>query len=158
MSWTKAICLSICLLITSIAYAQDLQTVLDIESGVSNSSQSKMLTLGVQEDMWGALKDKFMAGGWIDNGIGKSSSALVSGQMGFEVDRSGLVGGIFSGPSVVFTPDVLLGGWLQFVSDVHLGIEDTKSNYFGVMYRHISSGGLETPNVGRDYVGVEIKF
>lgn len=146
------------------SYAQEDQIVLDgglgiFHSGERGLSETKLFSLGVQEDLWGPLKDRAIVGGWIDvTGAGKSSSAFAGGQLGFEVNRDGLVAGIFSGPTIISSPDVLLGGHFQFMDDLHLGIQDEHDNYFGVFYRHLSSAGLEMPNIGRDVIGIEIRF
>lgn len=152
------------LLICSTAYAQDDQIVLDGGLGVFNSatkglSETKMLTLGLQEDVWGPLKDRFIVGGWLDNsGNNKRNSALASYQLGFEVNRDGLIGGIFSGPTAISTTDELLGGHFQFMDDIHFGMEDKQGNYIGIIYRHLSSAGIEMPNIGRDVIGLELRF
>jgi hypothetical protein len=156
--------LTLSLLICSTAFAQDDQLILNGGVGVFHSgdkglSETKMATLGVQEDIWGPLKDRVVVGGFIDNsGDGKSGSAIISGQLGFEVNRDGLVAGIFSGPTLISNPDILLGGNFQFMEDLHLGIQDKDSNYIGIFYRHISSAGLEMPNIGRDFVGLELRW
>jgi hypothetical protein len=152
------------LFLCATAQAQDDQYIIDGGIGVSHSadhglSETKMLTLGVQEDLFGPLKDRAVVGGWLDNaGNGRNSSALASGQIGFEVNRNGFVAGAFTGPCVISSPDVLLGGNLQFMDDLHLGIQDNQNNYFGIMYRHLSSAGLEQPNTGRDIIGIELRF
>ena len=74
------------------------------------------------------------------------------------MNSNGTVVSIFTGPALISIPDSYLGGPFQFMSDVHWGVQDMDLNYIGVYYRHISSAGLETPNVGRDIVGLEIRF
>lgn len=140
------------------------ELVLDGGVGVFNSgktslSETKMLTLGVQEGVTGPLQARLVGGGWIDNaGGGKGGSALASGQLGFEVNNNGTVFGIFSGPTVISSPDVLLGGRFQFMDDIHLGIQDKQGNYEGVMYRHLSSAGIYPVNIGRDVIALELRF
>lgn len=154
----------IALFLSTLVYAQDDQVIVDGGVGVFNSgknslSETKTLTLGIQEDIYGPLKDRAIVGGWLDNaGNGKSGSALASGQLGFEVNRDGLVAGIFSGPAMISNTDVLLGGHFQFMDDLHLGIQDKDGSYIGIVYRHLSSAGVEMPNVGRDLVGIELRF
>lgn len=144
------------------SYADDL--VLDGGIGVLNSgkkslSETKMLTLGIQGDLIGPLKDRAVIGGWLDNsGKGRTGSAVTSGQLGFEVNSGGLVAGIFTGPALISNPDVLLGGPFQFMDDLHIGIQDRSGYYIGLMYRHLSSAGIETPNIGRDIVSLELRF
>lgn len=147
------------------AHAQSDQVILDGGVGVFHSadtglSETKMITLGVQEDLWGPLKDRAVIGGWLDNaGHGRSGSALISGQLGFEVNRDGLIGGIFSGPTLISSPDnVLLGGYFEFMDDLHLGIQDHDNNYIGIFYRHLSDAGLTSVNIGRDIIGLELRW
>lgn len=145
-------------------YAQEDQWILDIGVGnfnyyKGNFPDTKMISFGLQEEIWGSLKDRITVGGWGDTGgYGRNDSLFISGQLGFEVNNSGTIASVFTGPCLISTPDYLLGGYFQFMTDFHLGIQDSKSNYLGVMYRHISSAGLETPNYGRDILGLEIRF
>lgn len=153
------------LIVSGNAWAQDDQVIVDGGVGVFHSadkglSEMKMITLGIQEDVWGPLKMRGTGGAWIDNaGNGRTGSALVSGQLGYEVNSHGLVGSIFTGPTLISHPDqVLLGGYFEFMEDIHLGIQDEHNSYIGVMYRHISDAGLTAVNIGRDSIGIEIRF
>jgi len=145
--------------LSTYAYTQEDQWVVSGGVGVADSINTRTLTLSIQEDLWGALKQRGTVGGWLDDsGNGKSGSALISGQLGFEVNRNGMVIGLFSGPTFISSPDVMLGGYLQFMTNFHLGIQDGNSNYIGAFYRHISNASLSTPNIGRDIIGLEIRF
>lgn len=152
------------LLLSSLAFADQDQIVLDGGVGVFHSadhglSEMKTITLGVQETLWGPLKDRAVVGGWIDNVPGRSGSALASGQIGFEVNSNGTVGSIFTGPALISSPDnVLLGGYFEFIDDLHLGLQDRDGSYIGVMYRHISDAGLTPVNIGRDSVNIELRW
>ena len=156
-----------CLFLSTIAYGQDFQedqTALDVGIGVFRSadkglSETKMLSIGKQETLLGPLKSRYSAGFWLDNTRdGRKSSGFVGAQLGFEVANNGWVGGIFSGPTVISTPDVLLGGRFQFMDTINYGLQDKSGNYIGLFYRHFSSAGLEMPNTGRDILGIEIRF
>lgn len=152
------------LLIGTTAFANQDQILVGGGVGVFNSgksglSETKVLTLGVQEDLYGPLKQRANVGGWLDRvGNGRKSSALVSGQLGFEVQNGGWVGSVFSGPAIISNTDSYLGGHFQFMDDLHLGLQDRDGNYIGVMYRHLSSAGIEMPNVGRDFMCLELRF
>ena len=145
------------------AVADD-QVVLDGGLGVFGSSrnglaETRMISVAAEETLWYSIKDRANIGGWLDDsGSGRSSSAFVSGQLGFEVDRDGTVGTIYTGPCIISSPDSMLGGYLQFMTDFHFGIHDRDSNYMGIFYRHISSANLSSPNLGRDIMGVEVRF
>lgn len=151
------VCISIVCVIP--AYSQDDQIVWGAGIGSGDSYGTRMLSLGIQEDLWYALKQRGTVGGWFDpTGNGRSSSVLASGQLGFEVNSRGTVVSIFTGPCLISTPDSYLGGYFQFMTDAHIGLQDNDVNYLGVFYRHISSAGIENPNVGRDIMGLELKF
>lgn len=153
----------VCLLISS-AYADQDQIVTDVGLGSfgtkgSSLSQDKFAKIGWQEDVWYSLKHRFNVGGWIDSrGVGYYSSAFCGYQLGFEVTNETLQASIFSGPTIISSPDNALGGIVQFNESIFFGIVDKDRDSIGVAYNHFSSAGLEMPNLGRDFLGLEIKF
>ena len=144
------------LLLTAPAYAVNDQYVVDAGIGISNSAKMRTASLGIQEDLWDAVKQRGTIGFW--GGGPGTSSFFAAGQLGFEVNNRGTVASIFSGPALISNTDSMLGSYLEFVTDLHLGLQDGNMNYLGLFYRHVSSAGLAEPNVGRDIVGLEIKF
>ena len=135
------------------------EMLLDIGLGsLDTSSSMKFLSLGIQEDLWGPLKERVSCGGWVDNSAGASSSGFFSGQLGFEIDSGGLTGDAFFGPGSITQTDALLGGYFQFESSLELTFHDINRNGMGVFFRHFSSAGFEMPNQGRDVLGLELKF
>lgn len=152
------------LFISSLAYAQNDQVVVDAGLGEfgtrgSSLSQVKFAKIGLQEDLWYSLKQRFNTGGWLDSrGSGYSSSALIGYQLGFEVKNDIFESSIFSGPTIISNQDSSLGGRIQFNESLFFGIVDKDSDSIGIAYNHFSSAGLEMPNLGRDFIGLEIKF
>jgi hypothetical protein len=150
------------LLLTSLAHADEL--VLDGGLGVFDTkgtsiSQNKYLKLGLQEDLWGAFKQRMNVGFWLDNrGAGYSNAGFVGYQIGFEVTNSVFQMSIFSGPTLISSTDSQLGGVFQFNETLFLGIVDKNGNAIGPVYSHFSSAGIEFPNQGRDYFGLLMKF
>ena len=129
------------------------------QSGVSQPAETKFGAGGIQEDMWGPIKSRYTLGGWIDNtGNGRKSSAFVAAQLGFEVDNNGWIASIYSGPSLLSQTDCYLAGTFEFYNSINFGMQDKFNNYIGIMYRHLSSAGFSMPNIGRDVMGLEIKF
>jgi len=125
----------------------------------SNLSQVKFGKLGLQEDLWYNLKQRFNVGAWLDSrGGGYTNSAFAGYQVGFQVDNQDYEGSIFFGPSLITNQDIALGGPMQFNASIFFGIKDNGGNTIGFAYNHFSSGGLEMPNLGRDVGGLEIKF
>lgn len=150
--------------IGSQGYAQDDQLVTDVGLGEFGSrgaslSQDKFAKLGWQEDLWYTLKQRFNVGGWLDTrGEGYSSSAFTGYQLGFEVKNDTFEGSVWSGPTLISTPDQALGGYFQFNETLFFGIVDKDEDSIGIAYNHLSSAGLEMPNLGKDFMGLEIKW
>lgn len=138
--------------------------VLDAGLGVFSTegysiSQVKFAKIALQEDLWYALKQRFSVGGWLDaRGDGRQDSGFAGYQIGFEVANDVFESNIFAGPSAISTPDVALGGYLQFNESIFFGIKDKGGNSIGLDYNHFSSAGLEMPNLGRDFMALQIKF
>lgn len=146
------------------SWAQADQFVTDVGLGAFGSKgdtpvQDKFAKVGIQEDVWFPLKQRFNLGGWSDlRGNGYDSSAFLGYQLGFEVTNQVFQMSVWSGPSVITNPDSALGGPLQFNETVFFGIVDKDKNAIGIAYNHLSSAGIYDPNQGRDYIGMEISF
>lgn len=135
------------------------EVTFDLGLGALNTTSTmKFVSLGVQEDLWTIVKQRATVGGWIDQSPGNASSGFIAGQLGVEIVNSGWVGSTFFGPGAISQSDNLLGGWFQFMSSLEFGLRDINGNYIGAMFRHFSSAGVETPNLGRNVLGLELKF
>lgn len=146
------------------SYAHADQVVIDAGLGAfgtrgENVAQNKFAKIGIEEDLWYVIKQRFNGGLWLDStGSGYKNSLFTGYQGGFEVTNDVLQASVWTGPSLITSPDEALGGILQFNETVFLGIVDKDKNSIGVAWNHFSSGSLETPNLGRDYLSLEIKF
>jgi hypothetical protein len=128
-------------------------------SGKSSLSETKFVKFAIEEPVWYALKQRFNAGMWLDNkGLGRMSSGFAGYQLGFQVTADTLEASVWSGPTLITTPDVYLGGPLQFNETLFLGVHDKMGQTIGVAYNHFSSAGIEMPNIGRDFFGLEVRF
>jgi len=138
--------------------------VIDGGLGIFNTqgdtlSDVKFVKIGLQRDLWYAFKQRFNGGLWLDSrGKDYNNSAFVGYQLGFEVKNDVLIASIFVGPSLISSPDADLGGPLQFNDSLFLGIVDKFGDSIGVVLNHFSSAGLEMPNVGKNFLCLEIKF
>ena len=155
--------LLILLLFSSQAFAQQDQLVVDVGLGQfgsrgSSLSQDKFVKFGWQEDLWYVLKQRINLGAWEDTrGSGYNSAVFTGYQIGFEVTNDVLQGSVWTGPTILSSTDQVLGGYLQFNETIFFGIVDKDRNAIGFAYNHFSSGFLSTPNLGRDYLGIQIK-
>jgi hypothetical protein len=126
----------------------------------SSLSQVKFAKLGINDNIYHALVQRFSVGAWLDaRGEGRTSSAFTGYQLGFAVKNDLMEMAIYSGPCLISSSDTVLGGHLQFNETIFVGVHDAKSgDSIGVAYNHFSSAGLALPNLGRDFMGLEIKF
>jgi hypothetical protein len=95
---------------------------------------------------------------WGDTaGQGRQSSGYSNFSLGAQVDTGIIVFRSSWGICGITTPDSDLGGNFQFTQDFFIGFKDKFfSNQIGLVYKHISSAGLESPNAGRDFLVLSI--
>lgn len=152
------------LLLSASAFAEDVSTI-KYGVGVANSgknslSETKFLSVGRQMDLWSDyLIYQWEVGGWADiAGGGRRSSAFGAGGGGFHVNAGHVYAQSTFEVALVTNPDSYLGGPFQFSEDVGVGLQSNTNCSIGVNYKHISSAGLEQPNVGRDFLTILIRF
>lgn len=151
------------LLMSSLAWADQDQIVTDVGLGAFSTkgpslSQVKFAKIGWEEDLWGPFKQKFNTGAWLDSrGPQYSNSAFLGFQLGFEVSNDIFQGSIFTGPNVISNTDASLGGYLEFNESAFFGIVDKDKDAIGIAWNHFSSAGLSSPNLGKDFIGLQIK-
>ncbi len=140
------------------AYADEVYTgamVGVFNSGKKSLSETKFVNLGVRQDIIPGLVQQFEGGGWVDiAGDGRKDSLYGAYQLGVEASHI-VTARVMAGPAIVTTPDAMLGGPFAFTEDFFLGIRGDEGATVGLKYKHISNAGLEPPNVGRDFMGVE---
>lgn len=61
------------------------------------------------------------------------------------------------GPGYLQNPDSILGGHFQFSLEGGLALED--GNFaIGLVWKHLSSAGIEMPNLGRDFICAQVRI
>lgn len=121
-------------------------------------AETKVLTLGYRDDFVFGLKKQWEIGAWFDSaGHGRSGSGIFSYQIGLEVTPGVFVLRSMHGLAYITNPDAYLGGsFPQFNHDIYLGVRDDRDRAIGLKYKHISSAGIFSPNMGRDFMMVEL--
>lgn len=61
------------------------------------------------------------------------------------------------GPAYLENPDGILGGHFQFTPEFGIGIS-SEDVYIGVAWKHLSSAGFEMPNIGRDFITLQLRL
>lgn len=145
-------------IICSLAHAEDYATaaVGIADSGKNSHAETKFVNVGHRADLPFGLTYQVEGGGWVDiAGGGRKSSGYGATQVGVQTDGP-VVARVMTGPAIITSPDVYLGGNFQFTEDFYIGIKGPNQNTVGIMYKHFSSAGIEQPNVGRDLAGVQV--
>ena len=165
MGFRKSLHLLITVLAGSIGYSKTClsESFIKIGSGVTSPAGAgavdvSMTSFGFRDQILGALVYQYEAGLWLDSaGNGRKSSALFNICIGLEVVSGPVVARSVHGPAFISTPDSRLGGYFpNFNHDIYLGLRDRRGNAVGLTYKHVSNAGLMPPNVGRDFLSVDI--
>lgn len=131
--------------------------------GVFNSAQysrgeTKLFSLGYEQDWVGPFIYQYEAGMYNDTGPGRGASGFGNISAGVEVAPGYLILRSLWGVGAITTPDDMLGGWFQFNQDFLIGLRDITGNMIGLDYKHISSAGIYSPNRGRDFLVVQVEI
>lgn len=129
------------------------------KSAEEHVAETKVASLGYRKNLFSSLDWQFQVGYYSDasNNVMRSSSLFGTTGPQFSVQLSAIV--VRSGLGVVYinSPDSYLGGrFPQFTENLYLGLRDIYSASIGLNYSHISSGGLIEPNMGRDFITLEM--
>lgn len=118
----------------------------------------RTLSLGYQQDSQSGAFLRLEIGWFLDiSGHGKSSF-WVAPLLGISSQTStGFELHLAIGPGYLQNPDERLGGHFQFSLEGGGGIL-SHDTYVGVAWKHLSSAGLEMPNMGRDFVVTQFRL
>lgn len=127
-------------------------------SARDSAAETKFIGLGWRGKFPAGLVQQLEVGHFTDSmtSSGRKSSLWLGYSLGVEVQNDPLVLRLMVGPSYLSTPDVYLGGHFQFNNDACGGVRDKQGRSIMVCYKHLSSAGIETPNVGRDGLLFEV--
>ena len=126
----------------------------------ASADKNKYVEFGIQK-AFKVFDTRWGIGGWTDKTKypGASHSVYTHYQLGLETrNREGFYTGFFIGPSYISNPDTLLSSHLQFSQSVEVGWGDTRGVRIALIVKHLSNAGLKTPNKGRNFVGLQVRF
>lgn len=128
------------------------------ESAQYSTSETKVIELSYRQTILDAFYWNYEAGIWLDNiGNGRSSSGFLATGPGFLVDLKGFEIRNAYGIAAITNSDIFLGGnFPQFHGELYAGFRDKTGNGIGIKYNHFSSAGVYMPNVGRDFILLEL--
>lgn len=131
--------------------------------GVANSAKHgpgevKTYNLGYREDLIEGFYWQGKAGLWGlgANSEGQKSSGYGTTGLGFRVDFTPVEFHAGWSAGLITTPDSFLGGVFEFQGDLGVTLRDRHGNGIGLAYTHLSSAGIYSPNLGRDFGVLEL--
>lgn len=91
---------------------------------------------------------------WVDTaGNGRYSSSFLAASVGLKIDLSPIYFSNSFGLAAIAVPDTYLGGvFPQFTEEFTIGVKGTNNTSLGLSYKHFSSAGIISPNMGRDFL------
>jgi hypothetical protein len=123
------------------------------------TASTKVFSLGYVGELFGPFINQVELGLFADSsGHDRKSSGFGFYSIGTEVNPGYLVIRSLWGVGMITSPDSMLGGNFQFTQDLLIGVRDNKKNMIGLVYKHISSAGLELPNKGRDFLTIQVEI
>lgn len=157
----KKMLLALALLASSTSYAGSFGKygVGILGSAEYGAAATKVFSLGYEEDWFGPFIHQYELGLFADSsGHDRLTSGFGFYSAGVEVNPGYFVIRSLWGVGLITSPDSMLGGHFQFTQDFLIGVRDKRQNMIGLVYKHISSAGLELPNKGRDFLTLQVEI
>lgn len=138
-------------LLPFLSFSNERNINLKVGRGIANSKDGSYYAVSSQQKFLYVFTDQFELGAYTN-----SFSGLAAYSLGIHLNKEVFYIEGLSGIGVITRTDSLLGGYFQFFHDVGMGLENSGGFCAGVGYKHISSAGISTPNLGRDYLYLKL--
>lgn len=157
---TKLIIFLAILLSSALAQA-DLVTSVGIGKGALRGNGTpfeRAIAIGWEQPFTTGFFVRPEGGAFMDNsGEGKSSPWLSTLGGVRATSPMGATMHLAVGPGYLHNPDQKLGGHFQFSLEGGVGMED-KNFAIAMVWKHLSSAGINMPNQGRDFIMAQIRI
>lgn len=138
------------------------------EFGTSIAHQTKSVETGAKNIEFGFANGihwgrfQIGVGGWEDHSAfpGVKGSVYSQTSFGLEPDLGKLYINYHIGPSLISTPDTMLGSRWQIFQELGAGLKDYRNIRIGIVVKHWSNGAWwgNGINKGRNFVNLRIQF
>lgn len=130
------------------------------EDQVISLFNNKFAAIGYQNHIKNTIFDYQIEGGYFaDATKGILQQTLFAGpSIGLSIENSGHYTKVFFGPSIVSHTDERLSIPFEFNADFEFGFQDSRGVGMGIGFKHMSSAGLGSPNLGRDFLYLQISL
>lgn len=123
------------------------------------SAAVKSFSVGHTESLLGPVIQQVEGGYFGDSsGHNRKGSGFGNYGVGLEANPGYFVLRSTWGVGAITSPDSMLGGPFQFNHDLLLGVKGDNGALIGVDLKHISSAGIELPNLGRDFLLIHLEL
>ena len=152
------------LLAILLLHSQAMGAEMGINYGVALPTDSDFLTqvktFAINYSEGHTLRTKYEVGLYTDprRGDGRKTSGYASASIGIRPQLKGLLVESFWGLGAITSPDTNLGGAFNFFHSISIGVIDNQYNSIAFSYKHISSAGIYSPNIGRDFITLNWGF
>ena len=120
---------------------------------------NKLITLGYQHKFFYLFDYQLEAGNFSNHGKSlPDESYFVGSSVGVSLVQHSWYAKSFIGPALVTPTNVYLNTPIELNTDLELGLRDHRGLGMGVGYKHMSNGGVTTPNLGRDFLFLKIQL
>ena len=152
------------LLAILLLHSQAMGAEMGINYGVALPTDSHFLTqvktFAINYNEGNTFRTKYEVGIYTDprSGDGRKTSGFGSASIGLRPQIKGLLIESYWGAGAITHPDTNLAGPFNFFHSIAIGAIDSKSNSISLSYKHISSAGIYSPNIGRDFITLNWGF
>jgi hypothetical protein len=125
-------------------------------TGVEAPQQSQYFSVQYSEPLVGGIRWRGELGGYTrlpEEGITALPSAFGNIGVGIRPNTGSFVMESYWGAGGISNPDSYLGGVFNFFHSFRIGVVGTNGLGVTLFFNHISSAGINDPNVGRDFAG-----
>lgn len=142
---------------SSLAKDLSLKYGLGINNHQNQITDVKLIALSIDQDIFGILREKYEAGLYVDNTRVNSRVGYLAYMIGVEPRVGQAYFNGTSGLGMMSGTDKRLGSAFQFFHEFGFGVIDKNDRTrMGVYYKHISNAGITQPNMGRDFIGIQM--
>jgi hypothetical protein len=117
---------------------------------------NKLIAIGFADSLGKSIFDYQLEGGMFANNAIGGTTGYGGPSLGVSIIERKYYIKAFAGPAVITRLDDHLSTPIVFNIDFEIGLKNTKGEGIGIGYKHLSNGGIQSPNLGRDFLYLKV--